>query len=197
MEKIFNKKDLKLIENKGISLKKIEQQFYFFTKGISKIKLEKSATIDDGILVFSDKERDELCLYFDEIKINKSIQKFVPASGAASRMFKFLSEFLSDYNFEKESINSYINKHKNHDLSIFLVGLKDFPFYQKVKSRVIETHPNYYNLKKDKKDYYFIKALLSSDEFDFANKPKGVLPFHYKNNTIISPVEEHIFESVF
>ena len=197
MEEIFNKNDIKQIQEKGISLENIQQQLDFFKNGIAKINLEKSATINDGIILFSSEEKDKLCRFFDENKSKKEIKKFVPASGAASRMFKFLSEFLSEFDFEKGSINAYINHKKEHDLPVFLVGLKNFPFYRKIKDKVLELHPNYYELEKDEKDYLIIQTLLSSEYFDFANKPKGVLPFHTKNNSILTPVEEHLNETVF
>ncbi|WP_339890188.1 DUF4301 family protein [uncultured Flavobacterium sp.] len=197
MEERLSKKDIKQIQEKGISLQKIEQQLQFFVSGVSKVNLEKSASINDGIMFFSNKKKEELCRFFDENKGNKSINKFVPASGAASRMFKFLTEFLTEFDSEKGTINAYINHKKEHDLPVFLVGLKDFPFYAEVKERVLQLHPNYYNLEKDEKDYLFIKTLLSPNCFDFSNKPKGILPFHNKNNTILTPVEEHLNETIF
>lgn len=197
MEETLSKSDIKQIQDKGISLENIEQQLQFFKNGISKIILERSATINDGIINFSKEEKNALCRYFDENKHKKTIKKFVPASGAASRMFKFLSEFLSEFDFEKGTINAYINHKKEHDLPVFLVGIKNFPFYKKVISAVIDLYPDYYELEKDQKDFLFIKTLLAAEHFDFTNKPKGVLPFHAINDTILSPVEEHLNESVF
>lgn len=197
MEETLSKNDIKQIQEKGISLDNIEQQLQFFVNGISKINLEKSATIEDGIFNFSKEEKDALCQYFDENKGKNAIKKFVPASGAASRMFKFLSEFLSDFDFDKGTINAYINHKKEHDLPVFLVGLKDFPFYSEVKKKVLELYPNYFELEKDQKDFLFIQTLLSTEYFDYTNKPKGVLPFHAKNDLIITPVEEHLNETVY
>ena len=197
MEEKLRKKDIKQIQEKGIPLEKIEQQLQFFKNGVSKVNLEKSATITDGISFFSEKEIENLCQFFDENKDKKVIKKFVPASGAASRMFKFLIEFLAEFDFEKGTVNSYINHHKEHDLPVFLVGLKNFPFYREVKDKILEFYPDYYNLEKDEKDHLFIKTLLSSEYFDFANKPKGILPFHAKNNLILTPVEEHLNETIF
>lgn len=197
MEEKFSQKDIKQIQDKGISLEKIEQQLHFFSKGIAKVNLEKSATIGDGILAFSPEEVENLTTFFDQNKGKKTIKKFVPASGAASRMFKFLIEFLTEFDFGKDTINSYINHKKDHDLQVFLVGLRNFPFYREVKDKILEFTPNYYELENDEKDYLFIKTLLSSEYFNFANKPKGVLPFHSKNDLILSPVEEHLNETIF
>ncbi|HBK82882.1 MAG TPA: DUF4301 domain-containing protein [Flavobacterium sp.] len=197
MEKIFTKRDIKQIKEKGISLEKIEQQLFYFKNGIAKSNLEKCATLNDGILKFLDAELNELSHFFDTNKSQYSICKFVPASGAASRMFKFLLEFLTHFNSETDSINAYINRKKDHDLSVFLVGLKDFPFYNDVKNKVKSLYSEYPELDKDMKNYLFIKTLLAPSYFNFANKPKGVLPFHKINDQILNPVQEHINEVTF
>jgi len=58
-------------------------------------------------------------------------------------------------------------------------------------------YPNFNDLEKDQRDYLMIKTLISKEHFNFANKPKGILPFHKVNKTNYSPIEEHIFESEF
>lgn len=195
MEENFTAQDLECIQKRGISIEKIERQLQFFKEGIAKINLVRSATRGDGIWVFNENEKQEFCTYFDKHKNKYNIAKFVPASGAASRMFKFLSEFLNEYNSENDTINSYINHKKANDLSIFLIGLKEFPFYQSLKERAIQTIPDFLEKEKDERYYLLIKLLLDKNEFNFANKPKGILPFHLKNEKTVTPVEEHLAES--
>ena len=93
MEKIFTEDDLIYIQNRGNSIEKIQQQLDFFIQGIPKINLVRSAKVGDGIWQFSEEETIDFVSYFDKHKSNYSIEKFVPASGAATRMFKFLNEF--------------------------------------------------------------------------------------------------------
>jgi hypothetical protein len=95
--------------------------------------LKKPATINDGILKISNQEFQEYAKFFDEKKKNLKLKEFVPASGAASRMFKFLNEFLNDFNLENETINAYINRKKDKNLPIFLAGIEKFPFYEIIK----------------------------------------------------------------
>jgi len=197
MEKIFTEADYINIKKKGIDLETIKIQLDYFVSGISKINLIRPATINDGIWVISDEEKTFYLAYFDEIKDSKDIQKFVPASGAASRMFKFLSEFLHYFDFKNETINAYINRTKTLELSIFLAGIRDFPFYEKLKEKTILLYSDYYEKERDIRAYYLIQTLLSDSEFNFANKPKGILPFHKKQNKILTPIEEHLNESVF
>lgn len=197
MEKIFTEDDLIYIKNRGNSIDKIQQQLDFFIQGIPKINLVRSAKVDDGIWQFSEEDITVFVNYFDKHKVNYSIEKFVPASGAATRMFKFLNEFLNEFDVENDTVNSYINKRNAKDISIFIFGLKNFPFYRELKEKTIQLHPNYYSLSSDVKYYVLIKTLLSKEGLDFANKPKGILPFHVRDEKIITPIEENIFESDF
>ena len=90
-------KDQNLLDKKGISVKKIEQQVEIFKTGLPFINLKRAATVDDGILKLNDAEKDQFISLYDSSKENIDIVKFVPASGAATRMFKFLFQFLTSY----------------------------------------------------------------------------------------------------
>jgi Mg2+ and Co2+ transporter CorA len=168
-----------------------------FQSGIPKITLERPATINDGIVKLSNEEFQNFADFFDVIKEKLKLKKFVPASGAATRMFKFLIEFLIDFDHENESINAYINRKKDKNLPIFLAGIEKFPFYDEIKAKVKELHEDYYSLESHEKSFRFIKTMLSPEHFDFANKPKGVLDFHKYETEITSPVEEHLNECAF
>jgi len=193
----FTQTDFEQIKALGISLDKIEGELLLFKLGIPKITLEKPATVNDGIIQLSNEEFQEQAAYFDSKKDALKLQKFVPASGAASRMFKFLNEFLNEFDHENETINAYINRKKDKNLPIFLAGIEKFPFYDKIKTKLKEHHLNYYALDSQEKSYLFIKTMLCSDCFDFANKPKGVLDFHKYEREIATPAEEHLNECAF
>ncbi|MDN3676054.1 DUF4301 family protein [Flavobacterium paronense] len=193
----FTEADFEQINALGISLDKIEGELLLFKSGIPKITLEKPATVNDGIVKLSVEEFQKYASFFDAKKDQLKLKKFVPASGAASRMFKFLSEFLNDFDYENETINAYINRKKDKNLPIFLAGIEKFPFFETIKSKVKEIHGNYYSLESHEKSYHFIKTMMSQDYFDFANKPKGVLDFHKYETEITTPAEEHLNECAF
>ena len=193
----FTEADFEQIKALGISLDKIEGELMLFQWGIPKITLEKPATINDGILKLSNEEFQKQAEFFDARKDELKLKKFVPASGAASRMFKFLNEFLNDFDHENETINAYINRKKDKNLPIFLAGIEKFPFYDEIKTKVKELYNDYYSLESHDKSYRFIKTMLSPEHFDFANKPKGVLDFHKYETEITTPVEEHLNECAF
>jgi hypothetical protein len=197
MEENFTTEDLRYIEKRGNSLNKIKQQLFYFKNGIPLINLVKPAIIGDGIVSLNQKEVEEYSSFFDIHKASYTIEKFVPASGAASRMFKFLNEFLNEFDKENHTINSYINLSGNKDLELFIYGLKSFPFYRELKEKTIELNSNYYTLTNDLKIYSLIDTLLSEKGLNFAQKPKGILPFHLSNSKIVTPIEENIVEASF
>ncbi|MGO4772064.1 DUF4301 family protein [Flavobacterium sp. W22_SRS_FK3] len=195
-KKGFSSADFVEIYNHGISFGNILKQLKIFKKGISKCNLISPATVSNGILSLSTDEFEEKARFFYDHKEKFKICKFIPASGAATRMFKFLIAFLNDYDINQETINSYINRKKDNDLAVFIVGMDKFPFYKSVYNQLKVIYPDFDTLDRDHKNYYFIKLLLSSDYFDFANKPKAVLPFHKYQTHITNPIEEHLNECV-
>ncbi len=192
----FSSLDFLQIYEKGVPLKNIQQQLSFFKNGITKSNLVGPATLFDGILKLSESDFRLNADYFEANKSNFKLEKFVPASGAASRMFKFLLAFLKDFDVENETINAYINRKKETELPVFIVGLEKFPFFEAVDKKLREEFADFEFLHRDYKNYYFIKLLLAPDYFNFAGKPKGVLPFHKFQNHIYTPVEEHLNECV-
>lgn len=192
----FSPKDFVQICDNEIHLETIQKHLNIFKTGAPKAILSRPATIGDGILQLSELQFQESADLFDNEKAKLKLKKFVPASGAASRMFKFLNEFLNEFDPEAETINAYINRKKANNLTVFLTGIEKFPFFEQVNEKLRAEIADFDSLKKDLKNYHSIKAMLAADQFDFANKPKGVLPFHKYNDHIATPVEEHLNESV-
>ncbi len=204
MEKAFNMgltiPDFLTIYTRGISFDKIEAQINIFKNGVARINLERPATIGDGITILSKEDAEENAAYFDNKKNVFKLKKFVPASGAATRMFKFLHDFLLEYNPEKETINGYINQKRDNSLQVFFLGLEKFPFYKSIievaKNNMSYPEQDNENVREDVLNYSFVKAMMDTDHFDFANKPKGILPFHQYGDFAATPVYEHLRESV-
>lgn len=193
----FTGADFDQITANEIPLDKIEQELSLFQSGLPKIHLEKPATINDGIISLSETDTNLYAEKFDAEKSKYQLEKFVPASGAASRMFKFLTEFLMEFRHESETINAYINRTNNTSLAVFLIGMQQFPFFNAADAHLKAKYPDFQAWERDKKNYFFIKALLDKDGFDFANKPKGVLPFHDYAGQTVTAIEEHLKEAVY
>ncbi|MES2544699.1 MAG: DUF4301 family protein [Bacteroidota bacterium] len=193
----FTEADFEQFAAKGIAPASIKNQLDILKNEILKTFLDRPAAINDGIIKYYETDFKNLASSFEIEKEKFKLQKFVPASGAATRMFKFLSEFLNEFDVENESINAYINRKKEKNLSIFIVGLDKFPFFEAVETKLKSTYLDYNSWDKDKQNYHFIKTLLSPESFDYANKPKGSLLFHQYKDHLATPIEEHLNECAF
>jgi len=190
----FSKEDIQFIEQKGLTIEQVNSQILLFKKGIPFLNLKNAATIGNGILKLNTSEKESYIKKFHEERDSISIIKFVPASGAATRMFKFLFQFLSEFNPEKESINAYINKNKAKDLSVFLIGLEKLPFFEEVIHKIHKSIDNFNDLKYEQQRYEFIKTMLDESQLNLGFYPKGLLPFHKYKQHVSTAFEEHLFE---
>ncbi|HWS60053.1 MAG TPA: DUF4301 family protein [Flavobacterium sp.] len=190
----FTEQDYKQIAEQGIAIENVVKQIQYYSKGVAKTVIVEPAKVGNGIIQLDESQIQQKAGFFDANKSNLKLIKFVPASGAATRMFKFLNEFLNEFDIEKESINAYINRKKANKLSIFIVGMDKFPFFEEVHLELKNIYPDFDNLENDYKNYYFIKTLLSPQYFNYSSKPKAILPFHQYKNHITTPIEEHLFE---
>ena len=189
-------KDLQQLKQHGISLQEVNSQIKTFKSGIPFTVLEEAATIGQGITALSDALIEEAIAYFESHKKGLTILKFVPASGAATRMFKFLFQFVNEYDPRAESINRYINLCELKDLSVFMVGLQKFPFFVQVKEALETKGIDLDSLSESEKIWHFAHTMLDKEQLAYGSYPKGLLPFHnYKGNVISTAFEEHLFES--
>ena len=191
----FTKKDIALLKKKGITQDQVREQLAIFNNGILYIDLRDPAIIDHGIYKYTQEEQLNYIQTFEEKKEQLDLLKFTPASGAATRMFKFLFTFLDEYDPNKESVNAYINRKEAQNLRLFFVGLDSFPFYKMVKNALIEQFPDEDTSDVNVNRLRFVKVMLGKDGFDFGNKPKGLFPFHKYKKHDTSAFEEHLFES--
>lgn len=193
----FSEKDIKQIEQHNLSVKKVKQQISQFERGINYTNIDSAATVGNGILQLSYENISEYISLFDKQKDHISIVKFVPASGAATRMFKFLFRFLKEYRPIEQSLNAYINRNGLKDLPLFLVGLEKFSFYDNVLKHLKTAGIDYQKLNINEKAHAFVKAMLDKNELNFGDYPKGLFPFHKYNNDVSTAFEEHLFEMAF
>ena len=186
--------DIEHITNLGVTRDQVERQFQILKEGIPFANLRSAATKGNGLVVLKPEEEKQLVQHYEDNKSAIHPLKFTPASGAATRMFKFLFEFVEDYNPKDGSINAYINKKGVPELRLFFVGLESFPFYKRIRARIKEKYG------KDGADINenrlrFVKIMLEEKELNFGKKPKGLFPFHSYKKYVAAAFEEHLFES--
>ena len=192
----FTENDIKQIESKGLTVNTVKSQIDIFEAGIPFTQISNAATLNNGIITLNENAIKTYVSLFEAEKDKKSLLKFVPASGAATRMFKFLFQFVNHYNSQEQSLNSYINKNNLRDLSLFMVGMEKFPFYRQVLELLKSKGIDFKSISTQEKVWHFAKAMLDENQLNFGNQPKGLLPFHeYKKNHISTAFEEHLYEA--
>lgn len=93
---MFSKEDLQQIQEHGLSLEQVEQQIENFRKGFPYLKIVRAAAVGDGVLKLDDEQLTKAVARYDKESAAMRVVKFVPASGAATRMFKELFEFVNE-----------------------------------------------------------------------------------------------------
>lgn len=155
------------LENHGISKIEVDQQYQLLLNGSQFSRLTKPAILGDGIQLLSKIEAKKYNKYYHSVKDSIRIQKFVPASGAATRMFKELAEFAGG-GIETKSI-----------IDLFS-SLDDLAF-----AALIPT-----NLSNKEIANYILKNL------GYQSTPKGLIPFHKYESFTRTPFKEHWIEGL-
>jgi len=185
----------KQLEAKGITVQQLEQQLERYSTGFPVIHLVRAAIKGDGITVLTEQRQQDCVALYERSVESLDIIKFVPASGAATRMFKFLHEFLRDFDPVGDSLNSYINKANAQELFTFFIALEKFPFYDEITNALKEKYVDWYARADRDKKILFVQEMLLESGFNYATMPKGLVPFHkYKDHTATA-FEEHLFEA--
>lgn len=192
----FSEKDISQIRKKGITPEKVQEQIEIFKRGNVVANVREAATVKNGILSVSEEDREKLSHYYESRKDRLDILKFVPASGAATRMFKAFYNLLKEFDPDKESLDKYIDRKNNRNLEVFFSRIKDLPFYEQVIQRASQSENDFQNLPEDRQHYLFVKYMLREDGLNLGDQPKGLVPFHKYEDHLATAVEEHLIEAV-
>lgn len=183
---MLSEKDLHILNEKGISINVVEEQLNRFATGFPFLNLSAAASIEKGIFRVSQiDEVSYLTGWKQYCAQDKRITKFVPASGAASRMFKNLFEFL-DASYDEPT--SGFEKQ-------FFDNIKKFAFYADLNAMCQKNEGKTIDELLLVKGYKAIVAnLLQADGLNYGGLPKGLLKFHSYDGVARTPVEEHLKE---
>jgi len=182
--------DLEYIKSKGIDQEQIDNQINSFKKGFPFAKVIRPATPSDGVLILDTKTQAIAIEYFEDFSEEVKIMKFVPASGAASRMFKHLFEFRESLN--NEAFDSLITKPENKLSAEFFNNIEKFAFYDDLK-KCYESKIGDDDTENAKT---ILDCLLESDGLNYANLPKALLKFHSYGEMSRLAIEEHLMEAI-
>ena len=190
MKSAFSGDDLQQIVSMGLTPEKVEQQIENFRNGFPKTKLIDAATVaNGGIVRMSDEQISHYEEAYKKLGQSKKILKFVPASGAATRMFKDLYAFSSTYfgvaqNFEKEFPT----------VKEFIQHIRTFAFFEDLKNCMERSSLDFGDYM-DRGDFTtIINYLLKEQYLGYGVLPKALLKFHRYGELSRTSLEEHIVE---
>ena len=183
---MLSEKDLKQIALRGITEKQIETQLKEFETGFPFLKLEAAAAVGNGIIAPNEGERKQYVKAWEDYKAaGKRIVKFVPASGAASRMFKNMFAFVdADYSvpttdFEKKYFDE----------------IEKFAFYEALDAVCQKNEGKGIKALMAEGNYKAVAAnMLRPEGLNYGQLPKGMLLFHKYPEGARTPMEEHLVE---
>lgn len=193
---MFSDKDLKQLKSKGLSVKQIESQLDIFKTGLQYSDLIRPALAGDGIKTFNEETIQSLTELYDELSQGYSITKFVPASGAATRMFKELYEFMQTYTGSEEDYLKYLSKRGSDSIFYFFDHLWYFAFFQDLKELLMEKHQLDIDKLLEKNELNFILEMLITEKgLNYGKMPKGLIKFHNYREFSRTAAEEHMIEA--
>jgi hypothetical protein len=190
----FSQHDLDQFSSLEISPDEVEKQLERFKKGFPFLNILKPARVKDGILQLPDDEINEYIKLYEDSLNEIKVLKFVPASGAASRMFKSLYEFINTLNDSPDDILNLLVDRSFESVFYVINHINLFAFYEDL-TKVLNRKS--LNLEKmlEQSDYGpIIKAILNEDGLNYGNLPKGLLKFHKYPDFTRTSAEEHIVE---
>ena len=183
---MLTQQDLKQLAQKGISEQQIETQLGQFKTGFPFLKLEAAAAIGRGIMAPNSDEGRKYVEAWQQYKAaGRKVVKFVPASGAASRMFKDMFAFV-DADYDKPTTD-FEKK--------FFDNIQNFAFYDELDAACQKNEGKGIKALIAEGNFKAVAAnMLKAEGLNYGQLPKGLLLFHNYPEGPRTPMEEHLVE---
>jgi hypothetical protein len=191
--------DLKQIKERGMTPEQVISQLETFRRGFSYARLMRPCTVGDGIEVLQKADLARLKETLSAAALAGKVMKFVPASGAATRMFKSLIAFHDRTNQidENESVTEADKSAPDHASYLeFMDGIKEYAFYDDLKTAMSRDGLDTEDLISRREFGPILEYVLSSKGLDLAQIPKGLIAFHRYPETSRTAFEEQLVEAI-
>ncbi len=197
----FSNDDIKQITQHGLSPEEVSKQIQMIKKGPTYTSVLAPAKTGDGIIKLTEKEEKHFLDIFEQQKEQYQLQKFVPASGAATRMFKDWVYFYKHYRPGRDYYERFINKHQltNFEpfLDDFLGNFPGFAFYQDLMDVIQKKLPGFFQLDENEQAWQLIHFTLSNEGLGYITHPKALIKFHrYHKDDIRTALDEQVQEAL-
>ena len=181
--------DQRQLQQKGIPQETLRQQLDGFKTGFPFARLVAPASAGNGVESFTAEEMERYRRLYREKSGSEKILKFVPASGAATRMFKNLYAFLQQCRQDK-------NAAPGADVQAFFDHLPRFAFYADLEQAVLKATGKRLQEAVAQQDYASVlECLLEEKGLGYGHLPKALLLFHRYEDGPVTALEEHLAEA--
>jgi hypothetical protein len=179
----------------GLSDEDIARQLEFYSTAPPFARLVRPCTANDGIRIVAESEAEGLAGRYREALADRSVVCFVPASGAASRMFKTPLQFLHSPRPVTRADLERDGSKDARELLEAVNGLRRFAFFAALAqaAKRIGFDVERFGAHDDLRP--LLGALLTPQGLNYANLPKGLLAFHAYPDGVRTPFEEHLVEA--
>lgn len=174
--KPLTESDFEQLENSNRSIELIQRQYEFLVHGTAIRKEISAATLGNGIQRLTSSQITEAINNFIREKEHHTWMKFVPASGAASRMFAPFFTFQEAQSVAGFDFNSYCKSEEGHSIIKLFKELKKLPFYASTYARILQEDAISLN---NEIEFFeaFVSLVLSEKGLGYPSLPKALIPF--------------------
>jgi len=189
---MFSEKDKRLLQEKGISEEILEQQIEHFRNDFPPVRLASPATIGNGLICLTEEESMEYIRKYESSLEEKQMIRFVPASGAATRMFKEIYAFLEAC---EEDADQKVLLNQSPSVQDFFNRLNQFAFYDELSSVIQAQGESLMYMVNSGRYKDVLGYLVGKPGLGYGNLPKGLLKFHSYETFSRTSFEEHMVEA--
>lgn len=192
---MFSQEDLHQFEQIGVSAATVEKQLLRMKNGFPHLQIVAAATPRNGIIKLTEHALKQYSDFAEEKLAGRVVAKFVPASGAASRMFKMLYTALEQLGTPGCDLSKILgDKDDFYSFANFIHNISRFGFYNDLEIVCANNNTPLRQLINSQDYKAILELLLTENGLNYGNLPKGLLKFHRYTNYNRTAAEEHLVE---
>jgi hypothetical protein len=180
----WSAEDLRRISAHGLEAEAVERQLAFFRRGVPPVRLNRPCLVGNGIVEITETQRQDLLAAHEEARRTRRFVKFVPASGAASRMFRMWYRCLDTGGFADQE-----------ERAAFSPDLKRYAFFPDLQAVIASEGLDVERLIESRKETVVLDYILRERGLNYGRLPKALLKFHPYPEGNRTALEEHLVET--
>jgi hypothetical protein len=184
LDDLFSADHIRQIREHGLTEAQVLEQIQRFKSGAAPIRLNRPCTVGDGIISIPAGDIEGLVKYHDREAAQGRFMKFVPASGAASRMFKEWFHCLDEGSFDTEAATH-----------AFAGDIRKFAFYEDLDHLMSRRGQSLEGWLEEGRYRDILAVILTAEGLNYGYLPKALLKFHAYPEGSRTALEEHLVEA--